>query len=136
LFSQIENSQKVGAMLMQCAITSDFYFLPFYVLAYSVYGGSNIYINRCIDAINRAKNKAEEHRPTTLIGKIFAVGEQIVKEIMDCADLGWETEYEKTWAAEKSMEQLMNDFEVLKSAADELKDKLVEASNNEYINFF
>jgi hypothetical protein len=55
---------------------------------------------------------------------------------MDCADLGWETEYEKTWAAEKSMEQLMNDFEVLKSAADELKDKLVEASNNEYINFF
>ena len=126
LFSQIENNQQVGAMLMQCAINKDCYYLPFFVLAYSIYGGSTIYINRCIDSINRARSKAQTHRPTSLIGKVFGIGEQIFKEVFDLVDMGWETEYEKTWAAEKSEQEFMAEFERLQSCADELKEKLLK----------
>lgn len=136
LFSQIEQNQKVGAMLMQCAINRECFHLPFFVLAYSIYGGSQIYINRCIDSINRARSKAAAHRPTSVIGKIFGVGEQIFKEVFDLVDLGWETEYEKTWAAEKSEQEFMNEFERLNSCADELKEKLLSWQNDtNLVNF-
>lgn len=130
LFSQIEKNDNVGAMLMQCAINKDCYHLPFFVLAYSIYGGSSIYINRCIDSINRARSKAENHRPTSFIGKVFGVGEQILKEVFDIVDMGWETEYEKTWAAEKSEQEFMAEFERLNACADELKSKLIDWQNN------
>lgn len=124
LFSQIGNNNKVGAMIMRCAINKDCYNLPFYVLAYSIYGGSDIYINRCVTAMNKARKKAATHRPTTLIGKIFAVGEQIFKEVLDIVDMGWETEYEKTWAAEKTERELQAEFDRLKRCATELDKKL------------
>lgn len=121
---------------MQCAINRECFHLPFFVLAYSIYGGSQIYINRCIDSINRARSKAAAHRPTSVIGKIFGVGEQIFKEVFDLVDLGWETEYEKTWAAEKSEQEFMNEFERLNSCADELKEKLLSWQNDtNLVNF-
>lgn len=126
LFSQIEKNRQVGAMLMQCAINKVCYYLPFFVLAYSIYGGSSIYISRCMDSINKARSKAESHRPTSFLGKVFGVGEQIFKEVFDLMDMGWETEYEKTWAAEKSEQEFMAEFKRLQSCADELKGKLIE----------
>ncbi|MGM9853080.1 MAG: hypothetical protein ACI30N_03825 [Muribaculaceae bacterium] len=126
LFSQIEKNQKVGGMLLQCAINRECYHLPFLALAYCIYGGSSIYINRCVDSINKARAKAETHRPTSFIGKVFGVGEQIFKEVFDIVDMGWETEYEKTWAAERSEKELGEQFERLKACADELKDKLIK----------
>lgn len=136
LFSQIERNEKVGGMLIQCAINSNCYFIPFFVLAYCIYGGSPIYINRCVDAINKARQKAANHRPTSFVGKLFGVGEQIFKEIFDIVDMGWETEYEKTWAAEKSEGELMEEFNRLQSCADELKEKLLKwQEDSGLINF-
>jgi hypothetical protein len=135
LFSQIQNSDKVGGMLIQCSITPDFYFLPFFVLAYSVYGGSPIYIQRCMDAIESAQRRAENHRPTSILGTIFAIGEQFLKEVFDLADMGWETEYEKTWAAERSVDSLKADLDRLSSCADELKEKLLSLSKDGEVIF-
>ncbi len=124
LFKQISENIHVGAMLMQCAINKDTYHLPFFPLAYSIYGGSSIYIDRCIESIEKAKKKAESHRPTTLLGKVFGIGEQILKEAFDFFDMGWETEYEKTWAAEKSEKELQAEFDRLQACSEELKNKL------------
>lgn len=126
LFSQISKNKDVGAMLMQCVINKECYYLPFFVLSYSIYGGSSIYINRCIESIERARKKADSHRPTSFLGKVFGVGEQIFKEVFELMDMGWETEYEKTWAAEKSEKELKTEFDRLQACAEELKNKLVD----------
>ena len=124
LFSQISQSKTVGSMLIQCSITSDVYFSPFLVLAYSVYGGSPIYINRTINAINSAQRRAEAHRPSSILGTILGVGEQILSGVAEIFDAGWQTEYEKTWAADADVEKLQAKLNELQSRADELKGKL------------
>ena len=135
LFSQIEKSENVGAMLLHCAVTPTNYFLPFMVLAYSIYGGAPIYIERWNNAMQAASKRAQTHRPSSILGKLFGVGEQILKEVATVVDLGWETEYEKTWAAEKDVEQHKQNLDELKERAEELKEKLVSWSNDGYVFF-
>lgn len=125
LFTQIGQSDQVGAMLLRCEITPENHWIPFFALAYCIYGGSPIYIRRCMDAIRSSHQRAESHRPTTLIGKVFAVGEQLFKEVLDVVDLGWETEYEKTWAADNTTESLIENFDILQACAEDLKEKLL-----------
>ncbi len=136
LFSQIEKSQSVGAMLVQCAITKELYHIPFFVLAYSIYGGSPIYINRCVEAYDAAMRRAEAHRPTSLLGRVFGGVEQILSEIAEIVDMDWETEYDKTWAAEYSaqkQEQLFNQLNLCKS---ELEEKLKSWSKDDLVTIF
>lgn len=133
LLRQINDSQTVCAMLIQCQITPDYYFTPFLVLAYSVYGGTPIYIRRITEAINKAKKRAEEHRPTSLLGKIFGVGEIILSGLFGIIDMEWETEYEKTWAAEKNEEELMEKLSELQSRADELLEKIKKWNSEDLI---
>lgn len=135
LFSQIDKSDKVGAMLIQCSITPKFYKLPFMVLAYSVYGGAPIYVQRCNAIMESANRRAESHRPTSIIGKIFGIGEQILSTAAATFDLDWETEYEKTWAAEHDAEVQRQNLEQLCSCADDLKNKLISWSNDGYVQF-
>jgi len=135
LFSQIEKSKNVGAMLLQCSITPTNYVLPFMVLSYSVYGGAPIYIQRCNNAMQSASRRAESHRPTSFLGKVFGVGEQILKEVADVVDLGWETEYEKTWAAEHDFEYHRQNLVELQERAEELKEKLISWSKDGYVHF-
>lgn len=135
LFSQIEKSDKVGGMLLQCSITPNFYILPFMVLAYSVYGGTPIYVQRCNEAMQSANRRADSHRPTSLLGKIFGVGEQILSTAASVVDLDWETEYEKTWAAEHDAEVHRQNLEQLCNCADELKEKLISWSKDGYVQF-
>lgn len=136
LFRQINNSQNVYAMLIQCRITSESYFTPFLVLAFSVYGGTPIYIRRITEAINKAKRKAEEHRPTSLLGKIFGVGEILLSDLFGIIDMAWETEYEKTWAAEKNEEELMEKLSELQSRADELHEKIEKWRDDDLITIY
>ncbi len=136
LFSQIEKSKKVGGMLVQCAITKDFYHIPFYVLAYSIYGGSTIYMNRCADAYKAAMKRAEDHRPTSLLGMLFGGVEQVLSGIAGFVDMGWETEYDKTWAAEYSAQKQEVLFEQLKACQKELEEKLQSWVNDDNVVIF
>ena len=136
LFRQINNSQNVYAMLIQCRITSESYFTPFLVLAFSVYGGTPIYIRRITEAINKAKRKAEEHIPTSLLGKILGVGEILLSDLFGIIDMAWETEYEKTWAAEKNEEELMEKLSELQSRADELHEKIEKWRDDDLITIY
>ncbi len=124
LLSQISQSKTVGAMLIQCSITSESFYSPFLVLAYSVYGGTPIYINRTIKAINSAQRRAEEHRPTSLLGKLFGGVEMVLSGAAEIFDSGWQTEYEKTWAAEADANKMQLKLEELHNRAEELKGKL------------
>ena len=81
LLQQIDQNEDVYAMLLQCAVTPDFCHLPFFVLAFSILGGAPIYQRRCADAYEVALRRAESHRPTSIIGKIFAAGEVILNGI-------------------------------------------------------
>lgn len=136
LFRQINNNQNVCAMLIQCRINSEYYYTPFLVLAFSVFGGTPIYIRRITKAIDKAKRMAEEHRPTSLIGKIFGVGELLLSGLFGIIDMEWETEYEKTWAAEKNEEELLEKLSELRSRADELLEKIKKWRDDDLITIY
>lgn len=136
LFKQIDDSKTVGGMLLRCAINKDSYVYPFLVLSYCLYYGTPIYKSRLLEKRNEAIRRANYHRPESLIGKFFGAGEQILKEVADIVDLGWETEYEKTWAAEADYERESANIEFLETIADDLKDKLVEWVEKEFIIAF
>ena len=136
LFDQISDSKTVGGMLLRCAINKDSIVDPFFALSYCLYYGTPNYIKRIEDAKKEAIQRASYHRPETLIGIIFGVGEQILKEVADIVDLGWETEYEKTWSAEADYERENANLEYLQSIAEDMKDKLVEWNEKEYIITF
>lgn len=133
LFSQIQASQKVGGILIYSVINSESYFTPFLALAYCIYGGTPIYISKREEAKQYARQRAESHRPKSVLDKFIGVGEQILKEVADIVDLGWETEYEKTWAAEQDYENEAANIEVLKSIAKDLKGKLEQWSKDNVI---
>ena len=136
LFSQIDKSKTVGAMLVQCAVNKDLYHIPFFVLAYSIYGGSPIYMNRCKKAYNAAVERANEHRPTSLIGKIFGGAEHLLSGIADIVDMGWETEYDKTWAAEYTAEMQEELFNQLSACQKELEEKLKSWAKEDLVTIF
>lgn len=136
LLDQISDSETVRGMLLRCAINKDSIIDPFFALSYCLYYGTPIYIQRIEDAKKEAIRRANYHRPETLIGKIFGVGEQIVKEVFDIVDLGWETEYEKTWSAEADYEKENANLEYLRSISEDLKEKLVEWTNKDFIFTF
>lgn len=135
LFNAINQSDKVSGMLIKCSITPDCYHLPFMVLAYSVYGGTPIYIQRYNTALESANRRADAHRPTSFWGKVFGAGEQICKSVADIVDLGWETEYEKTWAAESDSAWHQHNLEQLSGCANDLYNKLMSWSNDGYVQF-
>ena len=136
LFSQIGKSNQVEAMLVQCAIKPDFYYIPFFVLAYSIYRGTPIYQKRCDDAYAAARRRADNHRPTSIIGHLFAGAEQILSTVASIVDLEWETEWEKTWAAESDAETQKARSDQLKACAKDLREKLNKWSEDDMVTFF
>lgn len=136
LFSQIEKSKTVGAMLVQCAVAKDFYHIPFFVLAYSIYGGSPIYMKRCADAYDSAMRRAAAHRPTSFLGQLFAGAEALLSGIASIVDMEWETEYDKTWAAEYSAQKQEVLFRQLSACKDELEEKLKSWAQDDLVTIF
>lgn len=136
LFDQISSSQSVGGMLLQCSINKSSYVDPFFALAYCIYGGTPIYVKKRIEAAKAAQQRANNHRPATFLDKVIGVGEQIFKEVFDLVDMGWETEYEKTWSAEADFENEYNNLQYLQVIADDLAEKLKDWNNNNYITTF
>ena len=136
LFEQIQSSQSVGGMLVQCAINKESFVVPFFILAYCIYGGAPIYINKRLQAAKAAQQRAETHRPTSFLDKVFGVGEQIFKEVFDLVDMGWETEYEKTWSAEADFKKEYEHLQYLQSIADDLEEKLKDWNSKNFITTF
>lgn len=136
LFDQIAKSDDVGGMLLQCSINKYNYVVPFFALAYCIYGGTPIYVKKRLEAAQKAKRRADDHRPSSFLEKVFGVGEQIVKEIADLVDLGWETEYEKTWSAEADFENEYNHLQYLQGIAEDLKEKLKDWNEKNFIRTF
>ena len=142
LFSQISNSKTVGAMLLQCIITPESYFMPFLALAYCIYGGTPIYIQKRQDAKDKAASKYSTHRPKTLIGWIGAGVEELLNagakalgDIID-EDWGWETELDKANSAEWDYNRESEQLEYLKNIASDLKEKLEKWSKENLVSFF
>ena len=50
--------------------------------------------------------------------------------------MAWETEYEKTWAAEKNEEELMEKLSELQSRADELHEKIEKWRDDDLITIY
>lgn len=136
LFEQISESKLVGGMLLQCSINKNLYIDPFFALAYCIYGGTPIYVNKRLEAAKAAQRRANYHRPTFIWEKVLGVGEQIVKELADFVYLGWETEYEKTWSAESDFKREYEHLQYLQSIADDLKEKLIDWNEKNYITTF
>lgn len=138
LFSQIQESQKVGGTLIHSAINSDCYFTPFLALAYSIYGGTPIYIQKRYEAMQEAAKRAQYHRPETLVGGICAGIEHVFSRGLGIFNDSWqfETELDLAEKAENDYEKEAENLEVLKSIADDLKGKLEQWSKDEVIITF
>lgn len=138
LFEQISQSKTVGGMLLQCSINPFDYYTPFLALAYCIYGGTPIYIQKRNDAKNNAAYRAQKHTPETLIGW-FAVGiEEVLNGVVQVVndDWGWETELDKANSANHDFEREKAQLEFLKAIAEELKYKLIEWSENGFVQLF
>lgn len=142
LFEQINSSKTVGAMLLQCAITSDSYFTPFLALSYCIYGGTPIYIQKRNEAMNNAANRYNYHRPETLLGwlgagveELFNAGAKVIGGVID-EDWGWETELDKANSAEWDYNKEKNQLEFLQTIASDLKEKLEKWSDEDIVSFF
>ncbi|WP_303207766.1 hypothetical protein [Bacteroides oleiciplenus] len=136
LFNQISDSKKVGAMLVQCSINSQDYFTPFLALAYCIYGGTPIYIQKRLDSMMSAANRAKQHRPETLIGWLAAGTEQLLSGAANIIDCGWQTELDKAESANWDYEKEQKQLEKLQAIAEELEEKLKQWSNDDMVTFF
>ncbi len=139
LFSQIHISENVHGMLVFSSITSKSYNIPFKVLAFSIYGGTPICKKRFEYEKEEARRQERIHRPTSILGKVFGVAEQILKEITvlvyEDAKWKWDTEYEKTWRAERTFSRREEDLRKLSVCAAELKKQLYAWSREDIVKF-
>ncbi len=138
LFEQISQSDKVGAMLLQSSINSESYVYPFLTLAYCIFGGTPIYVNKRVQAINEAQNRANRHNPETLIGGIFALLEHGASRAARALDpsWGWDSELDLAENAENEVQYETAKLEQLKLIADDLKEKLQSWASDNIIHYF
>ena len=138
LFEQISQSRTVGGMLLQCSINPSDYYDPFFALAYCIYGGTPIYIQKRCDAMNNASYRAKKHRPETLLGWLAAGAEEILNGAVQIVndDWGWETELDKANSADHDFEREKSQLELLQAIAENLKSKLEQWSKDNIIRFF
>jgi len=138
LFEQISESKTVGGMLLQCSINKELYVAPFLALAYCIYGGSPIYIQKRYDAMNNAAYRAKKHKPETLLGWLAAGAEELLNgaaQLID-DDWGWETELDKANSAEWDFEKEKQHLDFLQSIAENLKEKLEGWSKDNLVTLF
>lgn len=138
LFEQISQSRTIGGMLLQCSINPSDYYDPFFALAYCIYGGTPIYIQKRYDAMNNASYRAKKHRPETLLGWLAAGAEEILNGAVQIVndDWGWETELDKANSADHDFEREKSQLELLQAIAENLKSKLEQWSKDNIIRFF
>lgn len=138
LFEQISQSKTVGAMLLQCSINSSDYYDPFFALAYCIYGGTPIYIQKRHDAMNKAANRVKKHRPETVLGWLAAGAEEILKGAAQFVndDWGWETELDKVKSANHDFEHERIQLELLQAIAKNLKGKIEEWSEKDIVRLY
>lgn len=136
LFEQISQSKTVGGMLLHCSINPSTYSDPFLALAYCIYGGTPIYIQRRQNAMNNAAQRAKTHRPETLLGWLAAGAEEILNGAAEIFDSGWKTELDKAREANYDYERERLQLEWLLSIAEELKSKILDWNEKKYVLIF
>lgn len=138
LFEQISQSKTVGGMLLQCSINLDSYVDPFFALVYCIYGGTPIYIQRRIDAMNHASYVARKHRPESIMGWLAAGTEELLNGAarMVNDDWGWKTELDKANSANRNFEEERDKLSYLQAIADNLKEKLLKWSEDNVVSIF
>lgn len=138
LFTQMQTSRKVGGMLIHSVINSESYFTPFLVLAYCIYGGAPIYIEKREEAKQEAANRAKCHNPETIVGGIFAVGEHLLSRGVGLINSSWQWKSELDLAeeAEHDYEKEAAKLQVLRFIANDLKGKLEQWSKDDEIFIF
>lgn len=138
LFSQIQASQKVGGTLIHSVINSESYYTPFLALAYCIYGGTPIYISKRVEAMQEAANRAQYHRPDTIVGGLFAGLEHVLSRGAGLIDSSWQWDSELDLAekAEHDYENEAANLQVLQSIAEDLKGKLEQWSKDDVIFTF
>ena len=138
LFNQIKQSKTVGGMILKCLITPDEYEAPFLALSYCIFGGTPIYIQRRMDAMNYASYRARKHRPESWLGWLAAGTEELLNGAarMVNDDWGWETELDKANSADYDYSREKEKLEQLNVIADELKEKLLKWSEDNLISIF
>lgn len=130
LFEQIYQSTTVGGMLLRCSINPSHYSDPFLALAYCIYGGTPIYIQKRKNAMKNAAYRESRHKPKSLLGWIFAGVEDVLSEAARYVDCGWETELGKANSANWDYKREKKQLELLQTIADDLKGKLNEWERN------
>lgn len=136
LLSQIKDSKTIGASLVRCAINKYNYVVPFYTLAYCIYGGTPIYVRKRQLAIENAQQRQREHEATSILGFLGHVAEEVLNGAAEIFDSGWETEWDKENRAVRDYNVESAKLQLLQSIADELKDKLIKWSEEDEIIFF
>lgn len=138
LFEQISQSKTVGGMLLQCSINASDYYDPFLALAYCIYGGTPIYIQKRLDAMDHAAYRARKHRPETLLGWLAAGAEEFLNGAAQIVndDWGWETELDKANSADHDFEREKSQLELLHTIAEDLKNKLEQWSKDNIVRIF
>lgn len=138
LFDQIASSKSVGGMLLQCSINPTTYYDPFLALAYCIYGGTPIYINKRLNARNNAANRAKRHTPESFIGWLAAGAEELLNGAAQLIndDWGWETELDKANSAEHDYNREEQNLQLLQSISENLKEKLQDWSEKGIIRTF
>lgn len=126
LFDQIAASKHVTGMLLYSAINSEAYFTPFLSLAFSMYGGTPIYIQKRLNAMKEAEKRHEKHRADTLLGGIFKGVEHVASRVAGVFDESWqwETEFDKADKAEMDFNREAQNLEKLKLVREDLEEKL------------
>jgi hypothetical protein len=135
LFDQISQSDTVGAMLTQSVINSEFYYMPFFTLAFCIYGGTPIYISKRRKAMEEAEKRHKRHAPDTFIGEIFAGLEHVgsrIAGILD-SDWQWDSEIDLANKAERDFEREYYNLQRLQAVAEDLQEKLQQWSNDNLI---
>lgn len=136
LLEQISDSKMIGASLVQCSINKDVYFDPFYTLAYCIYGGTPIYVDKRERAMEYAQRRQKKHEASSFLGGVFHVFEEILNEAADLIDCGWETQWDKENAAIRDYKYEKAKLEQLQCISEELKEKLLKWSDDKYIFLF
>ena len=138
LFEQISQSKTVGGMLLQCSINPMTYCDPFLALAYCIYGGTPIYIQKRYDAMNNAAYRAKKHRPESFLGWLAAGAEEILNGAAQMVndDWGWETELDKANSANYDFEREKQQLEMLQTISENLKEKLLDWAEKDIVRIF
>lgn len=136
LLGQISESKTIGASMVRCAINKYNYHIPFYTLAYSICGGTPIYVRKRQAAMESAQRRQRKHEASSVWGYLGHIAEEVLSGTAEIFDCGWETEWDKENRAVQDYNTESAKLQLLQSIASDLKEKLEKWSEEKEILIF